>query len=50
MENALRRLELFFRLQQEYPQKYTRSTKKTLSLESFLLAESAANHEPRPPL
>ena len=44
-ENALRRLELYFRLQQEYPQKYTRTTKKSLSLESFLLAESAATYE-----
>ncbi len=47
MENALRRLELYFRLQQEYPQKYTRTTKKqSLSLESFLLAESAATWDP----
>jgi hypothetical protein len=45
-ENALRRLELYFRLQKEYPQKYTR-TKKALSLESFLMAQSAANFESR---
>ena len=48
MENALRRLELYFRLQKEYPQKYTRTTKKSLSLEMFLLAESAATYESRP--
>ena len=45
MENALRRLDLYFRLQKEYPQKYTRTTKKSLSLESFLMAESAATYE-----
>jgi DNA-binding GntR family transcriptional regulator len=43
MENALRRLDLYFRIQQEFPQKYTRVTgKQSLSLESFLLAESVA--------
>jgi GntR family transcriptional regulator, rspAB operon transcriptional repressor len=47
-ENALRRLELYFRLQKEYPQKYTRTAKKALSLESFLMAESAATYESRP--
>ncbi len=47
-ENALRRLELYFRLQKEYPQKYSRTTKKSLSLESFLYAESAASYESRP--
>jgi hypothetical protein len=47
-DNALRRLELYFRLQKEYPQKYSRTTKKSLSLESFLYAESAANFESRP--
>ena len=47
-ENALRRLELYFRLQKEYPQRYTRNTKKSLSLESFLLAESVVSYESTP--
>lgn len=53
MDNALRRLELYFRLQQEYPQKYTRNAKRqSLSLESFLLAEAAVwdLHRPESPL
>ncbi|HXE63290.1 MAG TPA: GntR family transcriptional regulator [Bryobacteraceae bacterium] len=44
-ESALRRLDLYFRLQKQYPQKYTRNTRKSLSLESFLFAESAASYE-----
>jgi hypothetical protein len=45
-ENALRRLELYFRIQEEFPQKYSRTTKKAISLESLLLRESIALHEP----
>jgi GntR family transcriptional regulator, rspAB operon transcriptional repressor len=45
-ENALRRLELYFRIQEEFPQKYSRTTKKNISLESLLLRESAALQEP----
>jgi hypothetical protein len=44
-ENALRRLELYFRLQEEYPQKYTRTTKKSPTLESLLLKEPPTMYE-----
>lgn len=44
-ENALRRLELYFRLQEEYPQKYSRTTKKSPTLESLLLKEGSTMYE-----
>jgi DNA-binding GntR family transcriptional regulator len=47
--NALRRLELYFRIQEEYPQKYTRTSKKSPSLESLLLTEAPAVFEPAIP-
>jgi hypothetical protein len=39
MEWALRRLEVFFRVQTEYPREYPRTGKKPLSLD-LLLSES----------
>jgi DNA-binding GntR family transcriptional regulator len=45
-ENALRRLELYFRIQEEFPQKYSRTTKKTISLETLLLRDAPALQEP----
>jgi DNA-binding GntR family transcriptional regulator len=45
MENALRRLELYFRIQKEYPQTYSRTAKKSLSLD-WLMSESAKPYDP----
>jgi GntR family transcriptional regulator, rspAB operon transcriptional repressor len=45
MEWALRRLEVFFRIQKEYPREYPRTGKKPLSLD-LLLSESDAPVQP----
>jgi DNA-binding GntR family transcriptional regulator len=45
MDCAMRRLELFFRVQKEYPREYPRTAKKPLSLD-WLVAESETPAEP----
>lgn len=40
MQNALRRLEFYFRIQRNYPDKYVRTANKSLSLD-WLMSESA---------
>ncbi len=39
MQNALRRLELYFRIQKQYPQEYPRNAKKVLALD-WLISET----------